>query len=187
IGQGGMGVVYKAEDTKLERTVALKFLSLTSIGDEEKKRFKREAKAAASLNYPNICHIYAIDEVDGQLFIAMEFIEGKSIEEILVGANGRSPLPLDEAINYATQTAAGLRAAHEKGITHRDIKSANIMVTNKGVVKIMDFGLAKLANRSKLTQLGTTLGTAAYMSPEQARGEEADNRSDIWSLGVVLY
>ena len=186
LGEGGMGVVYKAEDTKLERTVALKFLSLTSIGDEEKKRFKREAKAAASLNHPNIATIHAIDEVDDQTFIAMEYIEGQSLEEI-VGANGGKPMPIDKAIDYATQTAAGLQAAHEKGITHRDIKSANIMVTDKGVVKIMDFGLAKLANRSKLTQLGTTLGTAAYMSPEQSRGENTDHRADIWSLGVVLY
>jgi len=186
LGEGGMGVVYKAEDTKLERTVALKFLSLTSIGDEERKRFKREAKAAASLNHPNIATIFAIDEVDEQTFIAMEFIEGKSLQEI-VGANGGSPMPIDKAIDYATQAAAGLQAAHEKGITHRDIKSANIMVTDKGQIKIMDFGLAKLANRSKMTQLGTTLGTAAYMSPEQSRGEEADHRADIWSLGVVLY
>jgi len=186
LGEGGMGVVYKAEDTKLERTVALKFLSLTSIGDEEKKRFKREAKAAAALNHSNICHVYAIDEADDQTFIAMEYIEGKSLEE-LVGANGGKPMPIDKAIDYATQTAAGLQAAHEKGITHRDIKSANIMVTKKGQIKIMDFGLAKLANRSKLTQLGTTLGTAAYMSPEQSRGENTDHRADIWSLGVVLY
>ncbi len=186
LGEGGMGVVYKAEDTKLERTVALKFLSLASIGDEEKKRFKREAKAAASLNHPNIATIFAIDEVDGQLFIAMEFIEGQSLHEI-VGDGHARPLPLDKAIDYATQTAAGLQAAHEKGVTHRDIKSANIMVTDKGQIKIMDFGLAKLAHRSKLTQLGTTLGTAAYMSPEQSRGENTDHRSDIWSLGVVLY
>ncbi len=186
LGEGGMGVVYKAEDTKLERTVALKFLSLASIGDEEKKRFKREAKAAASLNHPNIATIFAIDEADDQTFIAMEFIDGKSLQDI-VGTQHAVPLPLDDAIDYATQTAAGLQAAHEKGITHRDIKSANIMVTDKGQIKIMDFGLAKLANRSKLTQLGTTLGTAAYMSPEQSRGENTDHRADIWSLGVVLY
>ncbi|MCH7679352.1 protein kinase [candidate division KSB1 bacterium] len=186
LGEGGMGVVYKAEDTKLERTVALKFLSLTSIGDEEKKRFKREAKAAASLNHPNIATIFAIDEAGDQTFIAMEYIEGQSLQEI-VGADGGKPMPIDKALDYATQTAAGLQAAHEKGITHRDIKSANIMLTDKGQIKIMDFGLAKLANRSKLTQLGTTLGTAAYMSPEQSRGENTDHRSDIWSLGVVLY
>ena len=186
LGEGGMGVVYKAEDTKLERTVALKFLSLTSIGDEEKKRFKREAKAAASLNHPNIATIHAIDEADDQTFIAMEFVEGESLQEI-VGANGGSPMPINKAIDYATQIAAGLQAAHEKGITHRDIKSANVMVTANGQIKIMDFGLAKLANRSKMTQLGTTLGTAAYMSPEQSRGENTDHRADIWSLGVVLY
>jgi len=186
LGEGGMGVVYKAEDTKLERTVALKFLSLASIGDEEKKRFKREAKAAASLNHPNIATIHAIDETDDQTFIAMEYIEGKSLEELL-GADGGKPMPFDKAIDYATQTAAGLQAAHKKGVTHRDIKSANIMITEDGQVKIMDFGLAKLAHRSKLTQLGTTLGTAAYMSPEQSRGENTDHRADIWSLGVVLY
>ena len=187
VGQGGMGIVYKAEDTKLKRTVALKFLSSNLVGDgEEKKRFLREAQAAAALNHPNIATIHEIDEADGQTFIAMEFIEGKSLEEI-VGDGHARPLPLPDAIDYATQTAAGLQAAHEKGITHRDIKSANIMVTDKGVVKIMDFGLAKLANRSKMTQLGTTLGTAVYMSPEQSRGENTDHRSDIWSLGVVLY
>ena len=197
LGEGGMGVVYKAEDTKLERIVALKFLSLTSIGEEEKKRFKREAKAAASLNHPNIATVFAIDEADDQTFIAMEFIEGQSLQHLInspleggaalaAGGVGR-PLPLADALNYATQTAAGLQAAHEKGVTHRDIKSANIMVTDKGQIKIMDFGLAKLANRSKMTQLGTTLGTIAYMSPEQARGETVDHRADIWSLGVVLY
>ena len=190
LGEGGMGVVYKAEDTKLERTVALKFLPTNTIsGEKEKKRFKREAKAAAALNHPNICHIYAIDEADDQLFIAMEFIEGKSLAEIVGGASRSAgmPLPLDDAIDYATQIAAGLQAAHEKGIIHRDIKSANIMVTDKGVVKIMDFGLAKSGNRSMMTKEGTTLGTAAYMSPEQTRGEIVDRRSDIWSLGVVLY
>jgi len=186
LGEGGMGVVYKAEDTKLERTVALKFLSLASIGDEEKKRFKREAKAAASLNHPNIATVFAIDEADDQTFIAMEYIEGQSLEQ-MVGAHGGVPLRSDDAIDYATQIAAGLQAAHEKGIVHRDIKSANIMVTDKGVVKIMDFGLAKLTNRSKMTQLGTTLGTISYMSPEQAQGRKVDHRSDIWSLGVVLY
>jgi serine/threonine protein kinase len=186
LGSGGMGIVYKAQDTKLDRFVALKFLSLTTIGDEEKKRFKREAKAAASLNHPNIATIFAIDETDEQTFIAMEYIEGQSLQEI-IGANGGSPMPLNDAINYASRIAAGLQAAHEKGIVHRDIKSANIMVTDKGQVKIMDFGLAKLANRSMMTAVGTTLGTTAYMSPEQARGEEVDNRSDIWSLGVVLY
>ena len=213
LGEGGMGVVYKAEDTKLERTVALKFLSQSLIGGkDENERFKREAKAAAALNHPNIAHVYAVDEVDGQAFIAMEYVEGQSLEDLIhtplippqggtkggvLPSRGESkggvslpdghPLPLETAISYATQIAAGLQAAHEKGIVHRDIKSANIMVTDKGVVKIMDFGLAKLANRSKMTVQGTTLGTAAYMSPEQAQGQSVDHRSDIWSLGVVLY
>ncbi|MFQ5605819.1 MAG: serine/threonine-protein kinase, partial [bacterium] len=187
LGEGGMGVVYKAEDTKLKRQVALKFLPTNALqGQAEKERFLREAQAVAALNHANIAHIYAIEEHDGRMFIAMEFIEGKSLEE-MVGANGGSPLPLDKAIDYANQIAAGLQAAHEKGIVHRDIKSANIMVTDKGQVKIMDFGLAKLTNRSKMTVEGSTLGTAAYMSPEQARGEALDKRSDIWSLGVVLY
>lgn len=187
LGRGGMGIVYKAEDTKLKRQVALKFLPASALqGKAERERFLREAQAAAALNHTNIAHIYAIEEFDGQMFIAMEFIEGRSLED-MIGANGGSPLPLNDAIAYATQIAAGLQAAHEKGIVHRDIKSANIMVAGKGVVKIMDFGLAKLANRSKMTQLGSTLGTAAYMSPEQAQGQSVDQRSDIWSLGVVLY
>jgi serine/threonine-protein kinase len=187
VGQGGMGVVYKAEDTKLRREVALKFLPTNALqGQAEKERFVREAQAAAALNHANIAHIYAIEEINGQVFITMEYVAGKELSEI-VGANGGSPLSLDKTIDYATQIAAGLQAAHEKGVIHRDIKSANIMVTDKGVIKIMDFGLAKLANRSKMTIQGSTLGTAAYMSPEQARGEELDKRSDIWSLGVVLY
>ncbi len=184
LGEGGMGVVYKAEDTKLKREVALKFLPANVLqGKAEKERFTREAQAAAALNHANIAHIYAIEEFDGQMFIAMEYVEGQD----LVEAIRESPLPLDDAIDYASQIAAGLQTAHEKGVIHRDIKSANIMVTDKGVVKIMDFGLAKLANRSKMTMEGSTLGTAAYMSPEQARGEALDKRSDIWSLGVVLY
>jgi serine/threonine-protein kinase len=187
LGEGGMGVVYKAEDIKLKRNAALKFLPTNALQiKEDKERFTREAQAAAALNHANIAHIYAIEEHEGQMFIVMEFIEGKSLEEI-VGVKGGSPLKIDQATDYATQIAEGLQAAHEKGIIHRDIKSANIMVTGKGVVKIMDFGLAKLANRSKMTVQGSTLGTAAYMSPEQAKGEKLDHRSDIWSLGVVLY
>jgi len=172
LGEGGMGVVYKAEDTKLKRIVALKFLSAIALGGEEKNRFLREAQAAAALNHPNICTIHAIDEVDGQMFIAMEFIEGQSLREKI----NAGPLKIDEAIKFAMQIADGLQAAHEKGITHRDIKSANIMITEKDQVKIMDFGLAKLARGgTMLTKEGMTLGTAAYMSPEQARGEVVDH------------
>ncbi len=184
LGEGGMGVVYKAEDAKLKRIVALKFLSAIALGGEDKSRFLREAQAAAALNHPNICTIHAIDEADGQMFIAMEFIEGQSLQEKIRAG----PLKIDEAIKFAMQVADGLQAAHEKGITHRDIKSANIMITEKNQVKIMDFGLAKLTRGgTMLTKEGMTLGTAAYMSPEQARGEVVDHRTDIWSLGVVLY
>ncbi len=183
-GEGGMGVVYKAEDTKLKRIVALKFLPKNALsGAEDKERFFREAQAAAALNHPNIATIHEIDEVDGLMFIVMEFIDGQSLQEKIKAG----PLKIDEAVKFTMQIADGLQAAHEKGITHRDIKSANIMVTDKGQVKIMDFGLAKLGNRSMLTKEGMTLGTAAYMSPEQARGEAVDHRTDIWALGVVLY
>ena len=184
LGEGGMGVVYKAEDTKLERTVALKFLSLTSIGEEEKKRFKREAKAAASLNHPNIATIHAIEEVDDVTFIVMEYIKGKELKEL---TGGNRQLPIEHVTNYATQIAEGLKAAHKMGVTHRDIKSSNIMITDDAQVKIMDFGLAKVSGGAQVTKVGTTLGTAAYMSPEQARAEPVDHRSDIWSFGVVLY
>jgi len=192
LGEGGMGVVYKAEDTKLKRTVALKFLpSELTCDPGAKQRFIHEAQAAAVLDHPNICTVYEIEEAEGQTFIAMTYIEGQSLKDKIesgpVGANGRSPLPIDEALDIAIQVAEGLQEAHEKGIVHRDIKSANIMVTIKGQTKIMDFGLAKLAGQTKLTKTGATLGTVAYMSPEQARGEEVDQRTDIWSLGVVLY
>ena len=185
LGEGGMGVVYKAEDTKLERTVAIKFLPRQiAVNSEERERFKIEAKAAASLNHPNIATIYAIEEVDGDTFIVMEYIKGKELRELTTDDR---ELSIEDATNYATQIAEGLKAAHEEDVTHRDIKSANIMVTDKGQVKIMDFGLAKVRGGALVTKVGTTLGTAAYMSPEQARGEEADHRSDIWSFGVVLY
>ncbi len=182
IGRGGMGVVYKAEDTKLDRTVALKFL--TAVGDDEDRaRFVQEAKAAASLNHPNICTIFEIDEVEDQYFIAMEHVDGRSLKEMI--ASG--PLGIDEAVDIAMQVARGLRAAEEGGIVHRDIKSANVMITRRGEAKIMDFGLAKAAGGTQLTREGTTLGTVAYMSPEQVRGERIDRRTDIWSLGAVLY
>ncbi len=186
LGAGGMGVVYKAEDTRLERIVALKFLSAIALGGEEKSRFLREAQAAAALNHPNIATIYAIEEVDGEMFIVMEYIEGKELRQI-VGADGRPPLPMEQIIAYTTQIASGLQAAHAKGITHRDVKSSNIMVTESGQVKIMDFGLAKMGGEMHLTKSGMTLGTVAHMSPEQARGEPVDHRTDIWAFGVVLY
>jgi len=192
IGSGGMGVVYKAEDIKLKRTVALKFLPPHMLGSEkEKTRFIREAQAAAALDHPSICTVHEIDEAEGQTFIAMTYIEGQSLKDKIesepVGANGRSPLTIDEALAIAIQIAEGLWEAHGRGIVHRDIKPANIMLTTKGQTKIMDFGLAKLAGQTKLTKTGATLGTVAYMSPEQARGEKVDHRTDIWSLGVVLY
>ena len=184
LGRGGMGVVYKAEDTTLRRTVALKFPPIDKLASEEEKaRFLREAQAAAALNHPNICTIYEIDEAGGHSFIAMEFVEGQSVKQRIESR----PLKLEEALDIAIQAGQGFQAAHEKEVVHRDIKSANIMVTVQGLVKVMDFGLAQLGDRSKLTRTGSTLGTPAYMSPEQARGRPTDRRSDIWSLGVVLY
>ena len=184
LGRGGMGVVYKAEDTKLERTVALKFLAPHLLEDEEgRARFIREAKAAASLDHPNICTVYEIDEVDGETFIAMAYLEGQTVKAKIA----ERPLKLEKALDIAIQTAQGLQAAHEKSIVHRDIKGANLMVTPQGQVKIMDFGLAQLADRSKLTKTTTSLGTPSYMSPEQAQKSKTDRRTDIWSLGVVVY
>ncbi len=184
LGEGGMGVVYKAEDLILERPVALKFLSPGTIGvEEDAARFLHEAKAAAALNHPNICTIYEIGEDAGQTFIAMECVEGENLRTRMRHA----PLPLDEALTIAADIGRGLAAAHDKGIVHRDIKPANIVVTPERMVKIMDFGLARVGGGAQLTQVGTTVGTVAYMSPEQARGEEVDHRTDIWSLGVVLY
>lgn len=184
IGSGGMGVVYKAEDSKLRRTVALKFLAQGSLADNEgRKRFMHEAQASAVLDHPNICTIYEIGEEDNEVFISMAYIEGKSLGDMI--ASG--PLPLEEAVDIAVQIAEGLCEAHDRGIVHRDIKPANIMITGKGRVMITDFGLARVAGATKLTMEGTTLGTVAYMSPEQTQGEIVDNRSDIWSLGVVLF
>jgi serine/threonine protein kinase len=184
LGEGGMGVVYKAEDTKLKRTVALKFLSPKAVGTEEDKtRFIHEAQAAAALNHQNICTVYEIDEYENRSFIAMECVEGESLEAKIKSG----PLGLDEAARIAVEIAEGLQEAHSKGIIHRDVKSANIMVTATGHVKVMDFGLAKSSSRTQLTRSGTTVGTVAYMSPEQGRGEPVDYRTDIWSLGIVLY
>jgi serine/threonine protein kinase len=184
LGRGGMGVVYKAKDERLERTVALKFLPEELTRDEESmQRFLQEAKAIAALNHPQICTIYEIDEADNQTFIAMEYIKGQSLKDKLKSG----PLIIEDAKRIAIQVAEGLKEAHEKGIIHRDIKPANIMLTEKGVAKIMDFGLAKLSWGVDLTKPSTIMGTAAYMSPEQARGDPADSRTDIWSFGAMLY
>jgi tetratricopeptide (TPR) repeat protein/tRNA A-37 threonylcarbamoyl transferase component Bud32 len=185
LGRGGMGVVYKAEDTKLKRHVALKFLPPELTQEPlAKERFVNEARAASALDHPNICTVYEIDQTDeGQMFISMGCYEGETLKEKIA----RGPVDVGEAVDIALQVAEGLEEAHEKGIVHRDIKPSNIMVTSKGQAKIMDFGLAKLAGQTKITKTGTTMGTVAYMSPEQARGEDIDRRTDIWSLGVVLY
>jgi serine/threonine protein kinase/tetratricopeptide (TPR) repeat protein len=185
IGQGGMGVVYKAEDTRLKRTVALKFLPPEFSRDPDAKaRFIHEAQATSALQHNNICTVHDIDESDdGQLFIVMDLYDGETLKEKI----GRGSLSVDEALDLATQVALGLAKAHAHGIIHRDIKPANILVTSDGVAKIVDFGLAKLTGRSMLTREGSTLGTVAYMSPEQTQGQSVDQRTDIWSLGVVLY
>ncbi|MCJ7459357.1 MAG: FlgO family outer membrane protein [candidate division Zixibacteria bacterium] len=184
LGEGGMGVVYKAQDIKLDRLVALKFLPphLTSES-EEKERFIHEAKAASALSHTNITTIYEIDEFEGQMFIVMEYCEGRTLKQVIE----KETLPIKKVLDIGIQICEGLVMAHEKGIVHRDIKSDNIMLTPRGQVKIMDFGLAKLKGATKLTKTRSTLGTLAYMSPEQAQGEEVDSRSDIFSFGVVLY
>ncbi len=188
LGEGGMGVVYKAEDTKLKRRVALKLLAPHLTEDSKAKaRFFREAQAAAAVEHPNICTVYEIDEVKGQTFIAMAFIEGRNLEKKL----DEGPLELDAALAIATQIAQGLEAAHRAGVVHRDIKPANIMWSaaagTLAGVKILDFGLAQLAHLSKITKTDTTVGTVSYMSPEQTKNPDVDHRADIWSLGVLLY
>ena len=185
LGEGGMGIVYKAQDIKLDRFVALKFLPQhLTTNEEEKQRFIHEAKAASALQHNNICAIHEIDETeDGQIFICMDYYEGETLNKKIK----EKPLPLEEAIDIAIQIAQGLTKAHEKDIVHRDIKPANIMLTDDGVVKIFDFGLAKLSTQTKLTKESTTLGTVSYMSPEQVKGEKVDYRTDIWSLGVIIY
>jgi len=194
LGEGGMGVVYKAEDLMLKRIVALKFLPPHITASEiELTRFKQEAQAAAALSHPNITQIHAIEETDDSMFIVMEYLEGKELKEIVEMRNENPHqqtsvvLPLEDVINYSAQIAEGLKAAHKKGITHRDIKSSNIMITQEGTAKILDFGLAKMGWGINLTKAGTTLGTISYMSPEQVLGNEADGKSDIWAFGVVLY
>ncbi len=186
LGEGGMGVVFKAEDIKLKRVVALKFLPQhTSASEADKARFMQEAQAAAALNHPNICTIYGIDEHEGQMFIAMEFVDGQTLRE------KRGTISFKQGIDIGIQIADGLAAAHENGIVHRDVKPENIMVRKDGIAQIMDFGLAKLRTASskinRLTKEGSTIGTAGYMSPEQIQGLDADHRSDIFSYGVLLF
>ena len=185
LGEGGMGEVYKAQDTKLDRFVALKFLPSQLIASEDDKaRFIQEAKAASSMNHPNVCTIHSIEEYDKQLFIVMEYVEGKTLKD------KRDSLSEKQKLEISVQVAEGLAAAHEKGIVHRDIKPENIMIRKDGIAQIMDFGLAKLykdSNVSRLTKAGSTVGTMGYMSPEQVQGLDVDHRTDIFSLGVVLY
>ena len=177
LGGGGMGVVYKAEDTKLKRTVALKFLPPEfSFDDEAKQRFVHEAQAASSLQHNNICNIHDIDETsDGEFFIAMDYYEGETLKSKM----SKELLSLDEIINITKQIAEGLNKAHEKGIIHRDIKPANIFLTKDGIVKILDFGLAKKVDQTQFTRRDMKFGTTEYMSPEQIKGEKVDHRTDI--------
>ena len=185
LGGGGMGVVYKAVDVRLGRTVALKFLPPhLDADDEAKERFVQEARAASALDHPNICAVYEIGETStGQLFIAMACYDGLTLKQRIE----HGPLPISEALSHVGQVAAGLRRAHEAGIAHRDIKPANVIVTDRGQVRIVDFGVAKMIGGTDLTRERATRGTLAYMSPEQTRGSDVDTRTDIWSLGVLLY
>jgi serine/threonine-protein kinase len=198
LGQGGMGEVFLAHDTSLDRKVALQFLPDIFSGDPERlARFEREAKLLASLNHPNIAAIFGFDQAEGKRFLVMELVEGETLAERI----GKGPLPVEEALVVCRQIAEGLEAAHEKGVIHRDLKPANVKITREGKVKILDFGLAKAfqgdaptADASKsptvtdqMTHAGVILGTAAYMSPEQAKGKMVDKRADIWAYGCLLY
>ena len=193
IGKGGMGVVYKAEDTKLHRTVAIKALSADLVGDEKARtRFLREARAASAIDHPNICTVYEVNEVEDVLFFVMQYIDGKTLKKFV----GGRALPLDQALEFSLEIVDALAEAHRRNVIHRDIKSSNIMLNERNQLKILDFGLAKLVKPSgsgssehtaELTALGSPFGTASYMSPEQAKGEPADARSDIFSMGIVMY
>ncbi len=183
LGAGGMGVVYLAEDTKLNRNVALKFLSQQSAEDRELERFRNEARTAASLSHANISQIYSIEEADDQVFIVMEFVDGTELKDYIK----ENTLKTEEKENIARKVAEGLKAAHDQDILHRDIKSGNIMISKSGKVKVMDFGLARVADSAHITKPGEQMGTAAYMAPEQILGMEADFKTDIWSYGVVMY
>jgi serine/threonine-protein kinase len=184
LGAGGMGVVYKAVDTKLGRTVALKFLPAEAKDSDARERFLQEAKAASALDHPNIGTIHSIEETPaGQPFIVMAYYEGESLAQRIA----RGPLAWKDAVSIAIQMGEALAAAHAKGIVHRDVKPANVMLTREGTAKVVDFGLAKMAGSAALTQTGQAVGTADYMSPEQAMGQGWDARSDIWAWGVVLY
>jgi len=185
LGEGGMGVVYKAQDTRLDRFVAIKFLPSTS--PENKARFLQEAKATAALSHPNILSVYDVGESDGSMFLVLELIDGAPLSAYIAGLKTGSGIPVKQAMDWMVQIAHGLKAAHEKDVIHRDIKPHNIMVTSNNQLKIMDFGLAKLKNSLSITRTGMSLGTLSYMSPEQAQAIPADHRSDIWSLGVVLF
>src|SRR6266436_4564719 len=203
IGQGGMGVVYRAEDTRLGRQVAIKFLPPALAANRDAlERFKREARAASALNHPNICTVFDIGEDDNQSYIVMEYLDGTTLKYRIEG----KPISVDQLVDFGTQMADALDVAHIAGIVHRDLKPANLFLTKRGQAKILDFGLAKVAGRplpelepvgasfataavdaAHLTSPGSTVGTVAYMSPEQARGEELDSRTDLFSFGAVLY
>jgi serine/threonine protein kinase len=198
IGQGGMGEVYLADDTTLDRKVALKFLPEVFTSDPERMaRFEREAKLLASLNHPNIAGIYGLEQADGNRFLVLEYVEGETLQAKLI----KGALSLEDALELCRQIAEGLEAAHEKGVIHRDLKPANVMITAEEKVKILDFGLAKAFSdetqsidssqsptlTEAMTQPGVILGTAAYMSPEQAKGKSVDKRADIWAFGCILY